>query len=222
MPTQAEISETQSEKKEINQQTKLFREFPTKFFSQRKCFNKKDFEFQLAEAIKLIAKNKSTAAGQVFKILQSKQVLIRSFYELKEEHFIYIKERFIKKENHDVLQYFPPNKKAVELIESTLTGIHFYKNIIYIKSTLNLYKMAKALVHEITHYINYSLCKKEIKTKTNLVAHYLDEVRSHSAELLFKKNGLDLTNKDKKRISEKIKERYEEFTDISNKKIRVS
>jgi len=221
MRTQAELSEMQSEEKEINQKTRLTQEPRIQFFSPRKYFNKKEFDIKLAEAIKLIAQNQSTAAGKVFKVLQSKQVIIRSFYELKEEHFLQIKERFINNEYHNLLQYFPPNKKAVEIIESALTGIFFYKNVIYIKSTLDVNKMAKALIHEITHYINHSLYKKEKTTKTELVAYYLDEVRSHSAELLFKKNGLGLTAKDKKRIHEKIQERYEEFADINRKKIRV-
>jgi ribosomal protein S17 len=222
MQTQAKISEIQSEKKEINPQKTPLREPRTKFFSRSRCFNKKEFELKLVEAIKLIAQNKSTVAREVFNILQSKQVIIRSFYELKEEHFLYIKEQLINKENHDLLQYFPPNKKAVELIESALTGIYFYKNVIYIQCTLNLYKMAKAIIHEVTHYINHSLYKKEMKTKTRLVARYLDEMRSHSAELLFKKNGDDITDEDKQKISEKIKDgRYKEFTEIGNKKIRV-
>ncbi|KTD53734.1 hypothetical protein Lsan_4144 [Legionella santicrucis] len=185
--------------------------YNAKFFEKPINYVNDNFQKNLSAAINIIKQNQSVLAKKILDAINSKKIIIHSFFNVTEEHFFKIRND-IKKEYGEVLpENFPPDMSTIREIESKLEGIIYDDKVIYISSKKNPQNMANTLVHEICHFLNAGMYIKEKKINpTNLVG-YCDEVRAHTGEKIFERNGKCLRRSDIKQIHKQVTELYPEF-----------
>ncbi|QEY51875.1 hypothetical protein [Legionella longbeachae] len=170
-----------------------------------------NFQTNLSAAIDVIKQNQSVLAKKILDVINSKKIIIHSFFNVTKEHYFKMR-KDIKNEYGEILsENFPPDISTIRKIESKLEGIIYDDKVIYIRSSNNPPKMANTLVHEICHFLNASIYNKEKKINpTNLVGYY-DEVRAHTGEKIFERNGSCLRRSDIKQIHKQVTDLYPEF-----------
>lgn len=183
------------------------------FFKRTESSGEKEFQSKLAAAIELIKENKSLVAMKVLEVLNTKKLVIQSFYGLTKDHFLEIISDMKREDHIHVSTKYPPPDASIHKIERKLDGMIFNNKYVYMNSSKTPEQIASTLVHEVGHFLNSSLCAYQRKQNDPDLVSYSDEVRSFTAEKMFERNGACLRRSDIASIHEKVTNLYPEFVE---------
>lgn len=180
------------------------------FFGNEISHKIEAFNFKLSDALIIIKKNKSAIANIVLKAIESKNVTIKSFYQLEQYQYNDLKNEILRDYGEKLPEFSCLTITAIKKIEIAFEGTT-YDNEIYISSMLDLNTFASTIVHEISHFLNITLTEFEAKYYCNEFVEYCNEVRAYIAEESFNKNGEPLSSMDLNKIHARVKEKYPEY-----------
>ncbi|MDI1352589.1 MAG: hypothetical protein PSV35_07445 [bacterium] len=198
----------------------MFSNFRFSFFKQSLDSPPDHGTVKLAGVIELIKKNKSFVASCVLEVLLTKKLVIKSFYELSQNHYDSIRQSIETDLSTTLTTEFPPTPIAIEKIEAYLEGIIFDRKIIYLNFKKDVSQIASTLIHEVSHYLNSTILDEERVQSEEEDADYCDEVRAFMAEKMFQRNGACLTRSAVKDVHTMVTDLYPEFNNVKqpNKK----
>ncbi len=172
----------------------------TKFFKKKEQFDTDKFNSKLLQSIALIEKNDSIISSKVFHVLQTGRIKASSFIDISKPHFFAL-HRYLKNScNRKIPTTYPPTPAVIQIIESSLRGIIIEDKCIYINSTLTPNEICLLLIHEFSHHLNCDLFDKDAEKHGDKYAIYKDEIRSHSAEIMFTRNMSSLYRSDIRQV----------------------
>jgi hypothetical protein len=184
-----------------------------KFFEKKTNVYQEYFQQTLVQAIDLISQNQSPVAKKVSEAITNNNVIIKSFFELSEAHYLSMKEDFLENYQIQLPNCYPVQEQTVKIIERHLDGVLYDGNIIYIDSTHSVDLMVATIIHEVSHHINDYLYIQDGKSRSPASASYRDELRSYIAQNIFDRNGFCLLRSDVKNAHDKVIRWYPELSD---------
>lgn len=180
-------------------------------FANKSSSSKDNFDIKFKKAIELIKRNHSIVAPKVLEAIDLHRITVNSFFNMSEEHYQEMQEDMLEENSIILPTEYPPTAEAVKLIEGKLSGIIYEDKHIYLSSRQTTQEIASTLVHEICHFLNRDIYRRERKTSSSQLFRYKDEVRSFTAEKIFERDGHCLRRSDIKKIHTRVAKAYSEF-----------